>query len=108
MSLATARINNAQPSFGEISFCLQLRAQEKQNFSQKRSRGKPFEKDEPLPRLIIPADDVFIGRKLPHPHRSSGVQLLRADADLAAKSKLAAVAKTSRGVGVDDCAADFV
>ena len=66
------------------------------------------QKDKPLTRLIIAADDVFIGRQLPHPHWPSGVQLLRADADLPAKSKLAAVAKARRGVCVDDRAADFV
>ena len=67
-----------------------------------------LEKDEPLTNLPVSADDIFVSRKLPHPHRSSGVQLLRADADLAAESKLATVAKTRRGVGVDDRAADFV
>ena len=66
------------------------------------------QKDEPLTRLIIPADDVFVSRQLPHPHRPSGVQFLRADADLAAEPKLATVAKARRGVGVDDRAADFV
>ena len=92
----------------KLDFCLQLRAQEKQNFSQKRSQDDPFEKDEPLANLPASADDVFIGRELSHPHRPSGVQLLRADADLAAESKLAAVAKARRGIGVDDRAADFV
>ena len=65
-------------------------------------------KDEPLTRLIISADDIFVSRQLPHPHWPSGVQLLRADADLAAEPKLATVAKARRGVGVDDRAADFV
>lgn len=92
----------------KLDFCLQLRAQEKQNFSQKRSQDDPFEKGEPLANLPASADDVFIGRELSHPHRPSGVQFLRADADLAAESKLATVAKTRRCVGVDDRAADFV
>ena len=39
------------------------------------------QKDKPLTNLSASADDIFVSRKLPHPHRPSGVQLLRADAD---------------------------
>src|SRR5690348_17180783 len=53
------------------------------------------------PHLAVAADDVLIGRQFLESHRTAGVKLIRADADLRAEAKLAAVGKTGRSIPVD-------
>ena len=53
------------------------------------------------PYLAVSFNNPFVGSELFKSHRASGMQLLRADADLCAKSELCAVGEGGRGVGVD-------
>ena len=48
-----------------------------------------------------PANDVFVTGQFVQAHRAAGMELIRADADLGAKSELAAISESSRGVPIN-------
>ena len=67
----------------------------------------------PCPRWVLRADlsgsldDVLVGRQLPKPHGSPGVELLGADADLGAEAELLAVGEAGGGVDHDGGGVDL-
>ena len=67
-----------------------------------------------VPNLLSPSDlsvardKVFVGCDLPQSHRPSGLELLRADADLGAESELESVRESRRHVHIDARGIDLV
>ena len=58
--------------------------------------------------MAFTVDDVLIGSQFLQPHRSTGMEFLRTDADFSTEAETTAVRETRRGVDVDCRCIDIV
>src|SRR5690606_14562174 len=59
-----------------------------------------------IPYLSVSPDDPFVGSEFVKCHGSTGMKFLCADAYFRSHTKLAAIGKSSRGIGIDCCRID--